>query len=153
MRKRLVLTLLAAAAAASTFAQPAPAPAPEVAVRDAWVRATVPGQRGTGAFMTLTAPAGSTLLRASTPVAGVTEIHEMKLDGGVMRMRAIPQLALPAGQPVELKPGGYHLMLMDLKTTLPRDTQVPITLVLRNAQGAEQSIEVKLPVGTAAPRP
>jgi copper(I)-binding protein len=143
---KLIAAALLIAAATTAQAQPV------VRAEGGWVRATVPGQRGTGAFVTLTAPEGATLLRASSPVAGVTEIHEMKLDeGGVMRMRAIPQLALPAGQPVALKPGGHHVMLMDLKAPLPKDVAVPLTLVLRDAQGREQQLELKLPVQAVAP--
>jgi copper(I)-binding protein len=78
------------------------------------------GQKGTGAFMKLTAKDGAKLVGASSPVAGVTEVHEMKMEGDVMKMRAVPALDLPAGKPVELKPGGYHVMLMDLKAPLAK---------------------------------
>ena len=90
-----------------------------VDVQGAWARATVLGQKATGAFMKLTAKDGAKLVGAASPVAGVTEVHEMKMEGDVMRMRAIPGLDLPAGKTVELKPGGYHVMLMDLKAPLP----------------------------------
>ena len=73
------------------------------------------GPKATGAFMRLTAAQATSLVRAESPAAGVTEVHEMKMDGDVMKMRAVPSLALPAGKAVELKPGGYHVMLMDLK--------------------------------------
>ena len=73
--------------------------------------ASVPGQSGTGAFMKLSAPSGTRLVGASTPAAGVAEVHEMKMEGDTMRMRAAGTLDLPARQTVELKPGGYHLML------------------------------------------
>jgi copper(I)-binding protein len=75
----------------------------------------------------------------------------MKMEGDVMRMRAISGLDLPAGQTVELKPGGYHVMLMDLKTALRKDSSVPLTLVFRDAKGVESSQEVSLPVLTSAP--
>src|SRR5690606_34829876 len=85
-----------------------------VDVRDAWVRQSVPGQSGTGAFMKLTAPTGTKLVGISTPAAGVAEVHEMKMEGDTMRMRELSGgLDLPAGKTVELKPGGYHVMLMD----------------------------------------
>ncbi|MDD0817069.1 copper chaperone PCu(A)C [Curvibacter sp. HBC28] len=122
-----------------------------VDVKSAWARASVPGQKATGAFMTLTAPAGATLVGVRSPAAGVAEVHEMKMDGDVMKMRAIPSLALPAGQAVELKPGGYHLMLLDLKAPLAKDSQVPITLVLRDAKGVESQLELKVPVQAVAP--
>lgn len=122
-----------------------------VEVKDAWVRATVPGQKGTGAFMNITAKDGAKLVGASSPVAGVVEVHEMKMDGDIMRMRAVPVLELPAGQTVQLKPGGYHVMLMDLKQGLPKDSTVPLTLRLQDAQGVETRMEVSVPVSTTAP--
>ena len=100
----------------------------QVIVQDAWVRATVPQQKATGAFMRLTAAQDARLVSASSPVAGVTEVHEMKLVDNVMKMRPLPALDLPAGQAVELKPGGYHIMLIDLKTALKDGENVPITL-------------------------
>ena len=96
---------------------------------------------------------------ASSPAAGVVEIHEMSMDGNVMRMRAIPGLDLPAGKPVELKPGGYHLMLMDLKQPLKEGTSVAVILVIESRDGKRESVEVIAPVrslsspaGAAKPR-
>ncbi len=123
-----------------------------VEVKNAWARSTVPGQKGTGAFMTLTSKDTLTLVGASSPAAGVTEIHEMKMEGDVMKMRALPKgLDLPAGKVVELKPGGYHVMLMDLKGPLAKETTLPLTLLFKDAKGVESRIELKLPVSTAAP--
>jgi len=122
-----------------------------VEVKDAWARATVPGQKGTGAFMNITARNGARLVGVSTPVAGVAEVHEMKMEGDIMKMRALPALDLPAGQTVQLKPGGYHLMLMDLKQPLPKGSTLPLTLRLQDAQGVETLLEVSVPVSTAAP--
>lgn len=121
-----------------------------VDVRDAWIRASVPGQSGTGAFMKLSAPSGARLVGASTPVAGVAEVHEMKMEGDTMRMRGIGSLELPARQSVELKPGGYHLMLMDLKQPLANGSTVPLTLNFEDAAGRKSSLELKVPVKTAA---
>jgi copper(I)-binding protein len=124
----------------------------DVTVKDAWVRTTVPGQKGTGAFMTITAKEGSKLVGGSSPIAGLMEIHEMKMEGDIMRMRAIQGgLDLPAGKAIELKPGGYHVMLMDLKAALPKDTTVPITLVFKDAKGLESKVELMVPVAVAAP--
>ena len=115
-----------------------------------WVRTSVPGQMATGAFMKITSKDGARLVSASSPVAGVTEVHEMKMDGGVMKMRALQDgLDLPAGKTVELKPGGYHVMLMDLKSTLTKNGTVPLTLVFKDAKGVESRVELKLPVATA----
>lgn len=121
-----------------------------VDIKDAWVRASVPGQQASGAFMKITARDNTKLVAASTPVAGVTEIHEMKMDGDVMKMRALPNgLDLPAGKTVELKPGSYHVMMMDLKATLPNGGTVAMTLVFRDAKGAESRVDLKLPVATS----
>jgi copper(I)-binding protein len=122
-----------------------------VKVDGAWARATVQGQKGTGAFMSLTAKDATQLVGVSSPVAGVAEVHEMKMDGDVMKMRAVPTLDLPAGKKVELKPGGYHVMLMDLKAPLAKDSTVPVTLLFKDAKGVESKLELKLPVATAAP--
>ena len=124
--------------------------AQSVDVKDAWVRTSVQGQKATGAFMKLTAKDGVKLVAASSPVAGVTEVHEMKMEGDVMKMKAVAGgLDLPAGKTVELKAGGYHLMLMDLKATLPKDSTIPLTLVFKDAKGAESRLELKVPVATA----
>jgi copper(I)-binding protein len=126
--------------------------AQSVVVQEAWVRTTVQGQKATGVFMTLTAKDGSKLVGASTPVAGVAEVHEMKMEGDIMRMRAVQGgLDLPAGKAVALTPGGYHLMLMDLKAALPKDSTVPLTLVFKDAKGVESKLELKVPVATVAP--
>ena len=124
---------------------------PAVSIKDAWVRTAVPGQKATGAFMKITAKEGTRLVGASTPAAGVAEVHEMKMDGDVMKMRAVASLELPAGKTVELKPGGYHVMLMDLKAALPKDSIVPLTLLFKNAKGVESRMELKLPVAAMAP--
>lgn len=136
--KRTLFALALALAAAPSFAQ--------VAVADAWVRGTVAAQRATGAFMNLTSPTDTALVSASSPVAGLVEVHEMAMDGGVMRMRAIQQLALPAGKTVSLKPGGYHVMLMDLKGPLKEGEAVPITLTFAGKDGRKTTQEVKVPV-------
>ena len=120
----------------------------QVTVKDAWVRATVPQQKATGAFMQLQSAQDAKLLSAQSPVAGVVEVHEMSMDGGVMKMRAIPSLALPAGKVVELKPGGYHVMLMDLKAQVKDGDTVPVTLVVEGKDGKRQSVELKVPART-----
>ena len=126
--------------------------AQNVDVKDAWVRTSVQGQKATGAFMKITAKEGGTPVGVASPVAGVAEVHEMKMDGDVMRMRALPNgLALPAGKTVALTPGGYHVMLMDLKATLPKDSTIPLTLTFKNAKGEQSPVELKVPVATTAP--
>jgi len=118
----------------------------QVNVQDAWVRATVPQQKATGAFMRLTAAQDMRLVSVSSPAAGVTEVHEMKLVDNVMKMRAIPLLDLPAGQAVELKPGGYHIMLLDLKQPVAQGANVPLTLVFEGKDGQRQTQELQVPV-------
>ena len=133
-----------ALASGAVFAQ-------SVDVKDAWVRTSVQGQKATGAFMKITAKDGAKLVGGSSPVAGVTEVHEMRMEGDIMKMRAVPALDLPAGKTVELKPGSYHLMLMDLKAPLAKDSTVPITLVFKDAKGVESKSELKVPVSNMAP--
>jgi len=120
-----------------------------VDVRDGWARMAVAGQSGTGAFMKLQAPSGARLVGASTPVAGIAEVHEMSMQGDHMQMRAVDELALPARQTVELRPGGLHVMLMDLKQPLPVGSTLPLTLRFKDAQGNESTREVQLPVRAA----
>jgi periplasmic copper chaperone A len=120
-------------------------------VEGAWVRSAVPGQSGTGAFMRITAREPMQLVGIATPVAGVAEVHEMKMEGDVMRMRPVPKLELPAGQPVDLKPSGYHLMLQELKQPLVAGSSVPMTLTFRDAKGKESKLELKVPVAAKAP--
>ena len=125
--------------------------AAHVEVEGAWARATVPGQQGSGAFMRLTAKEPLTLVAVRTPAATVAEVHEMKMDGDVMRMRALAALPLPVGQTVELKPGGYHLMLQQLKGPLVKGTEVPVTLEFQAPDGKLSRLHLKLPVATSAP--
>jgi copper(I)-binding protein len=114
---------------------------------DPWVRGTVAQQMASGLFVTLQTAQGGTLVAVSTPVAGVAEIHEMAMDGDVMRMRAMPGgLPLPAGKPVTLAPGGYHIMLMDLKQQLSPGDSVPVTLTIEGADGKRETLQLQAPV-------
>lgn len=129
----------------------APGVAP-IDVKDAWVRTAVKGQSGTGAFMKLTAPSGSRLVGVGTPAAGLAEVHEMKMDGDIMRMRPLASgLDLPARHAVELKPGGYHVMLTQLKEALPVGATVPVTLQFIDAEGRKSTAQLTLPVLAAPP--
>ncbi|MBK7014710.1 MAG: copper chaperone PCu(A)C [Sulfuritalea sp.] len=141
----------AALAAITVFTLPAHA---QVTVKDPWVRATVSQQKATGAFMQITSAQDARLVEAKSPVAGVVEVHEMSMEKDVMKMRAIPELALPAGKAVELKPGGYHVMLMDLKQQMKEGGTVPLTLVIEGKDKKRSTVEVKAsikPLTTAAP--
>ncbi len=140
--KRSAIVLSAALLAGAAMAQ--------VTVKDAWVRATVAQQKATGAFMQLQSAQDAKLVAAQSPVAGVVEVHEMAMDGGIMKMRAVPAVALPAGKAVELKPGGYHVMLMDLKGQVKDGDTVPVTLVVEGKDGKRQNVEVKATARTMA---
>lgn len=141
MKSKTVAALLALALAPlAAFAQ--------VSVKDPWVRGTVAGQSATGAFMQLASTADASLVGVASPVAKVVEIHSMVQEGGVMKMRAISALALPAGKPVELSPGGYHVMLMDLAQPLKEGDKVPLTLTFADKSGRKTTQDV-----TATVRP
>ena len=118
----------------------------QVTVKDPWVRATVPAQKATGAFMQITSAQDARLVEARSPVAGVVEVHEMVMEKEVMKMRAMKGLDLPAGKTVELKPGGYHVMLMDLKEQMKEGTTVPVTLVVESKDRKRSTVEVKAAV-------
>ncbi len=145
---------IAAALLSTVLTTPAMAhpDAAHVAAEGAWARASVAGQQATGAFVRLTAKEPLRLVGVRTPAAAVGEIHEMKMEGDVMRMRALDGLDLPAGQTVELKPGGLHLMFQQLKAPLQEGTQVPVTLVFQDAQGAESRLHLQVPVQRMAPK-
>lgn len=115
----------------------------QVTVDKPWVRTTVAQQTTTGAFMTITSVQGGKLVSASSPVAASVEVHEMKMDGNVMKMRPVDALPLPAGKPVELKAGAYHMMLLGLKAPVKFGDVVPITLVIEDAKGKRQTVDVK----------
>ena len=138
--------ILSGACASAAEAEAAP-----VKVENPWLRASVPGQKASGGFMVLTAQRPLQLVGVESPAAAVAEVHEMKMEGDVMRMRAIDHLDLPQGVAVALKPGGYHLMLQQLKAPLVKDTQVPLTLIFKDAQGAGSRLQLQVPVRMAAP--
>lgn len=136
----IAATLLCAAAASSAA----------VKIEGAWARPSLQGQRTSGVYMKLTSDADVTLVGVSSPAAGAAEVHEMKMDGDVMRMRPLAGLRLPAGRIVELKPGGLHVMLTDLKAPLMKDSSVPLTLVFRDANGRETKQDIVAPVRASA---
>ena len=137
--------LLAACGVLGCILAAAHAHAQSVEIRDAWIRATVSGQKATGAFMNLTSRAPARLVAVASPVAGVAEIHNMKVEGGVMRMLAVDGIEVSANRTVKLAPGGYHVMLMDLRRTLKAGDRVPLNLTFELAGGKRETI--KLDVG------
>ncbi len=141
--RKFALAMAALAMAGAAHAQ--------VEAKNAWARSTVPGQMATGAFMTLTAMEPVRLVGAASPVANVVEIHEMAMEGNVMRMRAIDALDVVPGRPVELRPGGYHVMLMDLKRTLKPGEKIPVELRFENKDKKTITLSVEAEVRGAAP--
>ena len=137
-RARHCRSLLAAALIA--IALPTAA---QVAVTEPWVRGTVAGQKVTGAFMRLTSPVDTALVAVSSPAAKIVEMHSMKMEGGVMKMNAVDKVAVPAGQAVELKPGGYHVMLVDLVAPLKDGDTVPLKLIFEDKAGKKETVDVK----------
>ncbi|NLF55283.1 MAG: copper chaperone PCu(A)C [Thauera phenolivorans] len=136
MKKLFIASLLAA------VALPALA---ETTVAEPWVRATVPAQKATGAFMRLSSDADARLVSASSPVANVVEVHEMAVVDNVMKMRQVEAVELPAGDTVELKPGSFHIMLMDLKAQVKEGDEVPITLVIEGKDGEQETVSIVAP--------
>ncbi|CAB1403092.1 Copper metallochaperone, bacterial analog of Cox17 protein [Pseudomonas fluorescens] len=120
--------------------------AAQTTVDDAWVRATVPTQTASGAFMTLTADSDSKLLSVASPVAKDVQIHEMTMKNDVMSMGPVKSVDLPAGKAVAFDPNGYHVMLMGLTGQLKEGDSVPLTLTVENAKGKKETLEVKAPV-------
>ena len=116
----------------------------QVEVKDAWIRATVSQQKATGAFMRLTAAQDTKIVQVTSPVAATAEIHEMSMVNNVMKMRQVEALDLPAGKTVELKPGGYHVMLFDLKQAIKEGDVVPLTLVVEGSDHKRTNVEVKV---------
>jgi copper(I)-binding protein len=113
-----------------------------VTASDAWVRGTVPAQTVTGAFLTLRSSDAAKVIAVRSPVAASAEIHSTSMEGGVMHMRPMNDLALPAGKSVELKPGGQHIMLMGLRRPLAAGDKVPLVFMVEDAAGKRTTLEV-----------
>lgn len=138
MIKNVAIALSFAVLAGPAFAQ--------VKIDDPWVRATVPQQKVTGAFMRITSARDARLVLARSPVAGKVEIHEMAMQNDVMKMRPVAAVELPAGAAVELKPGAHHIMLFDLKRPMVEGETVPFELVVEDKDGKRESVEFSAPV-------
>lgn len=137
MLKRLVVAGLALTAVSALA---------EVTVTEAWVRGTVAAQKATGAFMKLRSSEDAKVVAAASPAARIVEVHEMAMKDNVMTMRAVDVIALPAGKTVELKPGGYHVMLIDLVGPLAAGEKVPVQLTVIGKDGKKATLEVKAEV-------
>jgi len=120
--------------------------ADSVQITNAWVRGMVSGQRGTGAYMDIVSDSPARVLSAASPVAANVEIHNMRMENGVMRMSPVKDIALEPGKTFRLAPGGYHVMMMGLKEPLKKGAAVPITLTVEGADKKIRQIEVKAEV-------
>ncbi len=133
------------------LSSPVAAVAADVRVDHAWARATLPTQMASGAYMTVTSATPARIVGVSSPLAGVAQVHQMAMQGTTMKMRAVDALDLPAGKAVELKPGGYHVMLMDLKQSLKKGDKLPLTLRIEGANRKITEQTVLLDVLDAPP--
>lgn len=123
-----------------------------IQIEQPWARASVPGQQASGGFLRITAQEPMRLVGVSTPAAGHSELHEMRMEGDVMRMRPVDSLELPAGQAVALKPGGHHLMFMQLLEPLQEGNTISVTLKLQDAQGQPHEHTVQMPIQRFTPK-
>ena len=138
MKRSFAVLLASCVLSASAFAQ--------VTVSEPWIRATVPVQKVTGAFMRVQSAKPARLVGVQSDVAGRAELHEMAMEGQTMRMRHVKAIELPAGKPVNLASGGYHIMLMDLKRQVKEGESVALTLQVEDAAGKRQDVKVNVPV-------
>lgn len=118
-------------------------------IQNPWVKATYPGQNVSAGYMTLTSTEEVTLIKVTSKVSDSVEIHSMKMENGVMKMRMLPTLQLPAGKPYKLEPSGFHLMLFDLKKPLLDAQIVDFELTFKNSQNVEFKQNVKAIVKSA----
>jgi copper(I)-binding protein len=131
--------VIAGLTAPAAFAQ-------SVKVENAWARATVPGQKTGSVYVDLTSASNAALVAVGSPLAARAELHSMSMDGGVMRMRALPRVELPAGQTVKLAPGGMHVMLVDLKQPLKAGDKVPLTLSVQSSGTSLTTLKIEAEV-------
>ena len=154
--RRLTLAAVACVAFASALVAPARADevkAGDLVITQAWTRATPKGSKIGGGYLTIenkgTAP--DRLIGGSADIAGSVQVHEMSMDNGVMKMRPLENgLVIEPGKTVRLAPGGYHLMMMDLKSPLKKGDKLPITLEFEKAGKMPVSLDVEA-VGAQGP--
>ena len=121
-----------------------------IAVENVWARATVPGQKVGAVYLEIRSESPAKLIGVSSPAARSAEIHSMSNEGGVMKMRQLKQLDLPAAQTVRLAPNGNHIMLLDIKQPLQPGARVPLTLIVEQ-KGKKKWIQVQAEVRAVAP--
>ena len=120
-----------------------------IVVKNAWVRAPAPGAEVTAAYMAIQVTEPMTLTSATSVAAKAVEVHSMSMKNGVMEMREIKTLDLKPGKPVKLEPGGFHLMLIDLKQPLKAGDSVDLVLNFTDRKGAIAAKGMTIPVKTA----
>ena len=140
IRPRSLRVLLIALIAAACAMPAGEAQAQPVTVKDAWVRAPAPGQKVAGAYMELVSRTHLALTAVASPAAASAELHSMSMEEGVMKMRPVARIELPAGKPVKLAPGGFHIMLVDIKLPLKPGDKVPLTLTVQRADFSSRSV-------------
>ena len=146
MMKLKALTAILALSCSALYAQ-------TVDIQGAWVRATVAQQKATGAFMRLESAQDTKLVGASSPLTATVEVHEMLMQDNVMKMREVPAIEVPAGKPVDLKPGGYHIMLMNLQQQVKAGDDIPLALVFEDKDGKRTTVNVQAPARALNPTP
>lgn len=152
--RHLLILIFSAGIACLSIAHAAPAPTDSskdiVSITDAWVRSTNAGQEVGAAYMTLTSAEDASLSSVTSDVSNSVEIHSMSMENGVMKMRMLDKLALTARKPYALAPGGYHLMLFDLKKPLTAGEQVNFVLYFETKNKLKFSQKIKVMVQSAA---
>ena len=125
--------------------------APEINITDNWVRATAEGQDVGAAYMTITSASDTSLVKVESSASDSIEIHSMSMENGIMKMRMLEQLDLKAKTPNKLTPGGFHLMLFDLKKPLKAGETVSFSLHFKNQAGKEILATISSPILTEQP--
>ena len=130
------------ALATAAFLLAASVQAGDITIMNAWARATAPGQEVGAAYFDIVSNSAAKLVKAESPAAASTEIHTMSMKNGVMEMRKIDSLELPAGKITSLAPGGNHIMLIGLKKPLKEGDKVAVTLTLEKAPKVQEKVEI-----------
>lgn len=136
--KNLVLASFLVALSSIAFA--------DVTINEPWARATVPGQPVGAVYMKISSPDAVRLVDIETDVAKDVQVHSMKMENGVMKMRDLGELEVPAGQAVELTPGGIHLMLMGLKKPLVAGETVTVKMTFQDGKNGKNTSVVAVPI-------
>jgi copper(I)-binding protein len=117
-----------------------------VQVTGAWARATAPGQPVAGIYLNIMSDSDARLTAVETPIAKEAQLHQMRMEGGTMRMRQVEAIDLPAGKTIALEPGDYHVMALGLKRPLKPGEQVPLRLTVVDVKGAKRTITTSVQV-------